>query len=186
MGRVKIKRDYEAFLDGYKPALIMATRSKYLSLVEHYPSYHFDEDVIYFFRTDEQRDWFIEKIEEVEKYTYEECILTGLLMGFPRKSVEFFANNERIRKETGVLPNRDVAIGMAWAGFRFSTSLEILEEEARWMWERYTHPRAIENPAYFWSKKDNAYLSVPYGDVERLREVRKYIMKERGLIVRST
>jgi len=73
MGRVKIKRDYEAFLDGYKLALIMATRSKYLSLVEHYPSYRFDEE----------NPW------------------------------------------------------------------NSLEEEARWMWETYTHPRAIENPAYF-------------------------------------
>lgn len=71
---------------------------------------------------------------------------------------------------------------MVWAGFRFSTSLEILEEEARWMWESYRHPKAIENPMYFWSDKDS-YLTVPYGDYAHLREVCQYIMKERGLIV---
>lgn len=82
-----------------------------------------------------------------------------------------------------MLPNRDVAIGMTWAVFWFSTSLEILEHEASWMWETYTHPKAIENPMYFWSDKDETYLSVPYGDYNRLREVREYIMQQRGLIV---
>jgi len=183
MKKVKIKRDYEAFLDGYKPALIMAKCSKYLHLVEHYPSYCFDKDVIYFFQTNEQREEFIEKVYKVGKYTYEECILTGLMMGYPKKSVEFFARNDQVEKETGVLPNQDIAIGMVWAGFRFITSLDILIEEARWMWETYKHPKAIENPMYFWSDQDNTYLSVPYGDYDRLREVREYIMKERGLIV---
>lgn len=72
---------------------------------------------------------------------------------------------------------------MIWAGFRFITSLDILIEEARCMWETFKYPKAIENPMYFWSDKDNTYLSVPYGDYDRLEEVREYIIKERGLIV---
>jgi len=179
----KIKREYEAFLDGYKPAIVLESYSKHLHLVEDYPSYRYNEIFIYFFQTDGQRKEFIKKINKVGKDTYEECVINGLTLGYPRKSVEFFARNDQIRRKTGVLPNRDVAIGMVWAGFRFSTSLEILEEEARWMWETYKHPKAIENPMYFWSDQDNTYLTVPYGDYSRLREVREYIMRERGLIV---
>lgn len=61
--------------------------------------------------------------------------------------------------------------------------------EAYLMWETYQHPKAIENPMYFWTDKVETYLSVPYGDYDRLhgnydrlREVRDYIMKQHGLI----
>lgn len=179
----KIKRDFQALLDGYKPALIMDNDSKYYSLVDHFPKYKYNEYLTFFFQKDSIKEKFVSKLKTVEKGSYEECYLIGITLGYPKKSVEFFARNDQIEKETGILPNRDVAIGMVWAGFRFSTSLKIVEQEAKWMWETYKHPKAIENPMYFWSDQDNTYLTVPYGDYDRLREVREYIMKERGLIV---
>lgn len=179
----RIKRDFQAFLDGYKPALIMDNDSRYFLRVKHFPRYCYNKYLTYFFQNDSLKEKFTTELKKVVRGSYEECCLIGLTLGYPKKSVEFFARNDQIEKEIGVLPNRDVAIGMAWAGFRFSTSLEFLEEEAKWMWETYQHPKANENPMYFWSDKENTYLSVPYGDVDRLREVRDSIMKERGSIV---
>ena len=181
----KIKRDFQALLDGYKPALIMYNYSKYFSLVESFPKYNYNDVLTYFFQSDNQKKKFITKLKAVKRGSYEECCLIGLTLGYPRKSVEFFAQNDKIKRETGVLPNQDIAIGMVWAGFRFITNLNILIDEARWMWETYTHPKAIEHPMYFWSDKDETYLSVPYGDYKRLEEVHEYIMKERGLVVKS-
>lgn len=52
----KIKREYEAFLDGYKPAIVLESNSRYLHLVKDYPNYRYKEMFIYFFHTGEQRE----------------------------------------------------------------------------------------------------------------------------------
>jgi len=36
---------------------------------------------------------------------------------------------------------------------------------------------------FIWSDVDEKYLIIPYGDYDQLREVREYIMKQRGFIV---
>lgn len=179
----KIKRDFQALLDGYKPALIMYNDSKYITFVESFPRYNYNDELIYFFQNNSIKEKFITQMNTVERDSYQEYCLIGLTLGYPRKSVEFFAKEQVNKKRMRSRPNQEIRIDMIWAGFRFITSLDILIEEARWMWETYKHPKAIENPMYFWSDKDNTYLSVPYGDYDRLEEVREYIMKERGMIV---
>jgi len=177
------KRDGEAFLDGYKPALLIEKTSPNLHLLEGYPSYPYDEKNIFFFQNERVERKFLQQISNLKKDSYEECCLVGLTLGYPKKSVEFFAKEEEARNRTGELPNQNIRIGMIWAGFWFTTNLYIMLEEAKWMWETYTHPRAIENPMYLWLAADRKHFSVPYGDYSRLREVREYIMREWGLIV---
>jgi len=170
-----------AFLDGYKPAILVEKDNPNLHLVKGYPSYEYDEKFMLFFQSEKEREKFVNKVKYVEKDTYEKCCLLGLTLGFPKKSVEFFAKNDQIERETGVLPNRDVSIGMEWAGISFATHIDYVEHEARWLWETYQHPKAIENPLFLWTV-ETSYLEVPYGDFEKLAEARDYIRKKRGLI----
>ena len=170
-----------AFLDGYKPAILIERDNPYLHLVRGYPSYQYDEWNILFFQNDELRRRFLSLLKGVEKGSYEECCLVGLTLGFPKKSVEFFARNDQIEKETGIFPMK-VAIGMMWAGISFTTHIDYVEHEARWLWDTYKHPKAIENPLYLWTK-ETSYLEVPYGDFDQLLKACEYIRKKRGLIV---
>lgn len=180
----KKKRDGEAFLDGYKPALLIEKRNPNLHLLEGYPSYPYDEQNIFFFQNEREKQKFVQQFRSLEKDSYEECCLVGRTLGYPQKSVEFFARNCEIEKETGVYPNKEIAISLIWAGFYFTTNLYILIEEAKWMWETYTHPKAIENPLYLWTK-ETSFLEVPYGDFHQLAEAREYIKKKRGLLVHT-
>jgi len=172
----------EAFLDGYKPAILIERDNPNLHLVNDYPSYSYDENLILFFQNEELRKQYKSKMKHVEKGSYEEDCLLGLTLGFPKKSVEFFARNFQIEKETGELPDKDVLISMEWAGISFTTHIDYVEHEARWLWDTYKHPKAIENPIYLWTK-ETSYLEVPYGDFDQLREASEYIRKKRGLVV---
>ena len=167
----------EAFLDGYKPAILIERDHPNLHLLNDYPSYPFDEKLILFFQNEGLRKQYESKMEYLEKDTYEECCLLGLTLGFPQKSVEFFARNEQIRLRTGMLSNRGVSIGMEWAGICFTTHIDYVEHEARWL-----HPKAIENPLYLWTK-ETSYLEVPYGDFDQLIKTSEYIREKRGLII---
>src|SRR5690606_39618135 len=149
-----------AFLDGYKPAILIERDHPNLHLLKDYPSYPYDEKLILFFQDEKLRNQYLSKVKYVEKDTYEECCLLGLTLGFPKKSVEFFAKNDQVRLKTGVLPNREVELGMMWVGFSFSTHIDYVEHEARWLWDTYKHPKAIENPLYLWTK-ETSYLEVP-------------------------
>jgi len=179
----KKRKSYgRAFLDGYKPAILIERDNPYLPFVRGYPSYQYDELNTLFFQNEELRRQYLRKLSGIKKGSYEECCLVGLTLGFPKKSVEFFARNDQIEKETGILPNRDVSIGMEWAGICFATHIDYVEHEARWLWDTYKHPKAIENPLYLWTK-ETSYLEVPYGDFGQLKEASEYIRKKRGLVV---
>jgi len=180
---LKRKRDGEAFLDGYKPALLIEKTSPNLHFLEGYPSYSYDEKNIFFFQNERVERKFLQGIRNLKKDSFEEHCLVGLTLGYPKRSVEFFAKEQEVKDQKGELPNKEIRIGMIWAGFWFITNLYILIDETKWMWERYRHPKAVENPVFLWSDVNKKYLIVPYGDYDRLKEVHEYIMKERGLIV---
>src|SRR5690606_16225753 len=90
----KRKGFWEAFLDGYKPAILIEIDHPNLHLLKDYPSYPYDEKLILFFQDEKLRNQYLSKVKYVEKDTYEECCLLGLTLGFPKKSVEFFAKND--------------------------------------------------------------------------------------------
>lgn len=72
-------------------------------------------------------------------------------------------------------------VGIRWAGFCFSTHLDLIEQEIDWLWNQYLHPKSENQPLYVWDYEEN-YLEVPYRNLNKLREVCEYIRKKRGLI----
>jgi hypothetical protein len=125
------KRDFEAFIDGYKPVLNMEHDRKDLQFVEHYSRYQYHNDFSYFFHTEEQKQQFVDALERVERGSYEETCLTGLALGYPRKSVKFFAQNNEIEKQTRELPNRKFSVIVQWAGLWFTSHVDFVHEEIK-------------------------------------------------------
>lgn len=175
------KTDLAAFLDGYKPALLMDIDSRHLHLLEAYPSCQHDELNLLFFRNEEMKQQFLMQMDQLKGNSFEACRLTGTTIGYPPRSVEFFACNCEIEEQTGELPNREYELGMIWAGFRFSAHIDMVKGEAQWLWDTYKHPKAVGNPLYLWTSR-SGYIEVPYGDFEQLETARQYIMQQRGLV----
>jgi hypothetical protein len=171
------KRDHEAFLDGYKPALIIEPYRQTYPLVEHYPHMKYDEDNTFFFHSEEQKQVFEKALHELERGSYEEELLIGSTIGFPLKSVEFFARSCEIKKVTGKMPE---SLGVIWAGFWFATDAEIAYEEGLWLWNTYKHPKTEGEPLYLWD--DNIDIEVAQGDYNSLEKACAYIMEQRELI----
>jgi len=137
-----------------------------------------------FFQTAKQRDDYAKKMRNVKRDvgSFAFHYHVGIALGFPKKSVMEYAKWRVVERKVGKYPEeeRKRSIGVIWAGFFFISYLDICVDEVRWMWETYHHPKAIENPLYLHSEHER--FEIQYGDVKRLREVREYIMKERGLI----
>lgn len=56
-----------AFLDGYKPAILIERDNPNLHHVNDYPSYSYDENLILFFQNEELRKQYESKMKHVEK-----------------------------------------------------------------------------------------------------------------------
>lgn len=101
-----MKRDYEAFLDGYKPALLIESDAKMFPKLidENFPSViayrRKDFDLYLFFQSEENKKKYLALNRGYEEDTYENHYLMGITLGFPKKSVEFFAelNSGRLRR----------------------------------------------------------------------------------------
>lgn len=169
------KRDYQAFLDGYKPALVIEPYRQAYPLVEHYPRVEFDMDNNFHFHTEEKKREFEKALSMVERDSYEEEILIGSTLGFPPKSVEFFARCREIKKETGKMPE---SLGVIWAGFWFATNVEIVYEEVTWLWNTYKNPSTEGEPLYLWG--EDIDLKVEHEDYDGLEKACEYI-KERQI-----
>ncbi|MCH5585108.1 hypothetical protein MK805_09005 [Shimazuella sp. AN120528] len=174
------KRDYEAFLDGYKPALVIEPYRQAYPLVEHYPCVEYDEDNTFHFHTEEQKRAFEEALNEVERGSYEEEFLIGSTLGFPQKSVEFFARGCEIKKETSKMPE---SLGVIWAGFWFATDAEIVHDEVVWLWNTYKHPRTEGETLYLWGDDIDIDIEVPHGDYNALEKACEYIREKRGIVI---
>jgi hypothetical protein len=175
------KRDFEAFIDGYKSVLIMEHDRQDLQLVEHYPRFQNHDDYSYFFHTEEQKQQFVDALDGVERGSYEETCLTGIALGYPRRSVEFFAENNEIEKQTGELPNREFSVIVQWAGLWFTSHVDFVHEEIRWLWNTYDHPKAVEHSLCLWAPQVDSF-DIPYGDFDKLEQARQYIIQKRGLV----
>lgn len=181
---MNIRKSYvDAFLDGYKPSMITKRRDKQLLTYPHNPTFDEEFGLGIFFQTEEQKCVFEKQMKDVEWGTYQYHYNLGIVLGFPLRSVKFYAAMRQLEDQTGEYPKEEEknGVGVIWAGFFFSSHLDFVLDEIVWLWDKYNHPKAIENPLYLWDK-ETSYLEVPYGDFERLRETRNYIMMKRGLI----
>lgn len=174
-----LKPEHEAFLDGYKPSILIGNDSEFISELEHYPSVLMDRNRDYisslFFYTEEAKQAYLEKIIDIEQDSYEDHYLLGITLGFPEKSVDFSARMRVYKAQTGE-PSKEerYAVGLIWAGFSFSTHMDYVSEEATWMWDTYKHPKSVEFPLYL-CPSGNEILEVPYGDKTRLAEAYEQI-----------
>ncbi|SHF22501.1 hypothetical protein SAMN05444392_11123 [Seinonella peptonophila] len=180
------KRFYDAFLDGYKPAIQFETYSRHFNRVSDlpFPSYQLDEDLCMFFQTEELKQTYLDRMNGVNENSYEEIYIMGTTLGFPEKSVDLYAKARVLEAKTGIYPTEEekmYKIGVNWAGFEFAGFLNVLEPDIQWLWNTYNQSKAVEEPFYLWTE-ESSYIEVPLGDFERLEEVKVYIMKERGLI----
>lgn len=175
-----MKHDYAAFLDGYKPMLILEHYKKATSLVETYPQFRYNDDLSFYFHLVEQKAQFVEALSRVERGSYEETYLTGTALGYPRKSVEFFAQNAEIEERTGESPNRKYSLIMIWAGFRFATHMDFVYSEAKWLWDTYKHPKTEGEPLYLWG--NGIDIEVKHKDFGALKQVCEYIQEKREVV----
>jgi hypothetical protein len=169
------KREHLAFLDGYKPALLTSHRDEFHETViatdfpritpfdEYEPSSHI------FFQTEEQREKYAEQIIGVEWGTYDYHKIVGETLGFPKRSVDYFAKMRVLEEKIGHYPEEERmnSIGVIWAGFFFSSHVDFVKDEAFWLFNTYKHEKAIGLALYIWSK-ETSYIEIPYGDLNRL------------------
>lgn len=87
-----MKRWYEAFLDGYKPAVLLDRDHRYFEQLKHYPHLTpFDQNLnsYIFFQTVKQKYDYARKMQDVECDfgSYDFHYHVGMALGFPEKSV---------------------------------------------------------------------------------------------------
>lgn len=177
---------YEAFLDGYKPATLELITSQSYEQLKNYPhiliQVSFSDELAIFFQTEKLKKEYEQQIKGVKENSYEWHYVIGKMMGFPIKSVKWYAKmsdgtNDHKKKEL-----EKYKIGVQWGGFFFATNLDFVADEVRWLWETYTHPKVIGYPLYFHVTEEKEYIVIPYNDFYRLNEFCEYIREKRGLV----
>jgi hypothetical protein len=178
------KREHFAFLDGYKPALLVEPKHKFFNLIPtnypHLESYIEQDDIYIFFQTEELKNEYVKKVEGVSWGTYEFHKIIGEALGFPKKSVEFYARMRVLEDKIGHYPEEEeqTKVGVAWAGFFFSSHLDFVEQEVHWLFNTYQHEKAVGLPLYLRTSEDG-YIEIPYGNFEKLNLVVNTIKADR-------
>lgn len=184
------KRYEQAFLDGYKPSTIVLRSNNFFDQLQSYPSIHpfnnHPESYI-FFQSEELKQEYIRKKVEIKDDTFEDHVLLGITLGFPRKSCEWFAKMRQLEEQTGAFPEEDTlyGIGISWAGFFFRTHVDIAIQEIKWLWNTYTSPKAVENPLYIRPPQNMYYYQVPYGNYESIKNILNKIRLGQALVYPS-
>jgi hypothetical protein len=179
------KRADVAFLDGYKPALLIATSHKFFETVAStdFPRITpFDDEQgsHIFFQTEEQKVDYQKRIKGIELRSFEFNMIVGEALGFPMKSVEYFSKMRALEDKIGYYSEEEeqTKVGVAWAGFFFSSHIDFVEKEVRWLFDTYQHEKAIGLPLYLRTSEDG-YIEIPYGDFEKLNLVVNTIKADR-------
>jgi len=181
-------RPEEAFMMGYKPACTCQKGNPRLKpyfdrlVAGEYPCFLMNHLNTYmFFHTEEQKLWFLRKIEGLRYNSPEYIRILGIELGFPKKSVEYFAHLWE-QEEKGVpfkVLHRD-AVGVNCSGFVFKTHIDYLVEEVSWIWNTYNLPKEAQCPTRVGYEESMYY--VEYGDYRQLRETQEIIRREIGLV----
>lgn len=185
---MKELRPEEAFMMGYKPACTCQKGNPRLKpyfdrlIAGGYPRFLMNHLNTYiFFRTEEQKLRFLRKIEGLRYNSPEYIRILGIELGFPRKSVEYFAYLWE-QEEKGVpfeVLHRD-AVGVNCSGFVFKTHIDYLTEEVSWIWETYDLPKEAHCPTIVEFDESMHYVS--YGDYHQLRETQETIRHNMDLV----
>jgi hypothetical protein len=180
------KREHFAFLDGYKPALLISPRNQHFETIVATNFPHvvpFDDEAgsHMFFQTEEQKEDYLKRMEGVGLRSYEFNMIVGEVLGFPVRSVEYFSKMRVLEDKIGYYPEEEeqTKVGVAWAGFFFSSHIEFVEQEIHWLFDTYQHEKAVGLPLYLRTLEDG-YIEIPYGDFAKLQLVVQAIRERRN------
>lgn len=183
------KRYEQAFLDGYKP-VVLGWKSKlfnemYYEQLIQYPyinPYEGNPNGYIFFQNDQLKETYVERMNGA-KNEYEKHMVLGEMLGFPEKSGKKYAEMRVLEDELGEYPEIEgkPAVGVEWAGFYFTTDLDFIESEIKWLWETYQHPKAISESLFLWSRDIDAF-KVAYGDYDAVNQSVQFIKTKRNLV----
>ncbi|RAL22559.1 hypothetical protein [Thermoflavimicrobium daqui] len=170
-------RPEEAFMLGYKPACTcqkgnLRLKPYFDRLLEgKYPNYRFNDLEAYiFFRTEEEKEQFVQDMKSVELYSVEYVIKLGTVLGIPPKSINFFAKYWESDYPKG-------KIGVNCSGIVFATHVDILIEEVEYLWNKYRNTRAEEYPTIVEIGNNEYRYVINYGDVLELYSVAQDVSK---------
>lgn len=173
----KAKREHEAFLEGYKPALVISSSSKYFEEVSkldcpRITPFDIGPDSHIFFQTAEQKQEYQRRIKGVEWGTYDFHKIVGETLGFPKKSVKYYASMRVLENEIGHYPDeeRRDSVGVEWAGFFFSSHIDFVIQEVKWLFDTYKHEKAVGLPVSIWVAGFDT-PDIPYGDFKRMNMI---------------
>lgn len=184
------KRYEQAFLDGYKPVVLgwkgkLFNKIYYQQLI-NYPyinPYDGDSNGYIFFQNNKLKKTYLERMNTAAN-DYEKHIVLGEMLGFPEKSVKKYAEMRALEDKLGEYPEEiegKQAVGVDWAGFFFTTYLDFIESEIKWIWDTYQHPKTVNEPLCLWAKDIEA-IKVAYGDYDAVNQVVHLIKVKRNLI----
>jgi hypothetical protein len=170
--------DIKAFLMGIKPAILISNVMAKLPALAKYPRIERKHNTMFF--QDEGTKRRFEK--DAKSAGFRDIV--GHYLGYPPKAVEWFGANmgnfEKFELEK---------VGVKYLGRQFTSSIDDLEDNVRWLWENVSapdlrqHVAAIEKPIGYKIVERNGMkirkaarsyrATIDYEDIERLREVVK-------------
>ncbi|PRZ12644.1 hypothetical protein CLV36_11240 [Laceyella sediminis] len=173
------KRWYQAFLDGYKPAVLELNTLQTYSQLKEYPHIthvlpHEPRSCL-FFQNDTLMNDFKNRMDGVQAYSGAYHYHLGIALGFPERSVQYYAHMREIEELVGEYPIDEVenGVGVVWAGFYFSSHKAFVVDEINWLWKTYTHKEAVKHPLYLTDKKTDKTLEIRYGDFDSVKDFAK-------------
>lgn len=95
-----MRKTYEqAFLDGYKPAILILKTNQLYDQIKDYPHitpFNNHPESCIFFQTDCLKQEYQQRIKGVKLFSPAYHFIVGTTLGFPLRSVEFFAKMRKL------------------------------------------------------------------------------------------
>ncbi|RAL20826.1 hypothetical protein [Thermoflavimicrobium daqui] len=178
------KSHEQAFIDGYKPAVLSLKRNPFFEQFIQYPHispFNSEPESYIFFQSDHLKKEYEQRLRKAEGIFQYHCII-GQTLGFPQRSVEFFAQAREILEKMGEYPEQEKLheIGVIWAGFYFSSHVDFFDQEVRWLWDRYIHPKAQGDLLDI--RVGNKFYTINFGDIDSLHQLELEARKQLGLV----
>lgn len=179
---------YEMFIQGLKPALYRNTldakfKEKLPFLVERFPYISSERialvdgaETYIFFQHEEMKKSFAEQLQRITSVQSPDFHrLLGYALGYPPKAVEYFAKTKEETTDGKMLKARKV--GMYYLGIGCSGDILDLVENCNWLWDTYGIDSEME------IRIDSDFISVPYGDLEAVQQIRDETLHRLPLVV---
>ncbi len=170
--------DVQAFLMGMKPALYGNTSSptliKHLDKLVIYPCINdkiaiFDgEDFFLFFQTEEMKQVFLTKVDELELNSAEFHELLGNTLGYPPLAARFYGDCFRLKHEGKDQSHQQLIqyrVSIRYAGIRCTSHIGDLKQNVEWIWDRYADSKALQVLV------NTKYYSVERNDITKLESI---------------